>query len=366
MSGAVITTIEKVEVSTKYSYVRTIHLKDLLYKVVLVSNQIYEVGDKVLYIPDRAKLPVRLLKAFGFWDYRGNHGLLSGVNYNVVRPYCFNDDYDYYSCGIIILLSKVLEAGITLREDQRTLDSQLGITYLEKKNPYIFRGDEYFLDLNINKNIAVELERCYKLFENTDVVCEEYIRGRQFYITFDKKKMFELAHGMYARIHITGQNYAKCRFLSNTKRNMEGNLFCIVTHKNDFTNKAVAILRMYPNMDRITFNVVVRTQAFGAKFTEQLKHSEYVVTDIYIGNSNTGYFFPLERRNYLCSYYGMPAPKMIYSGPYNYDVLHGLANIGNTAKHVACTGIIIRNQTDTRAVLYSEDARLRYSYCVKN
>lgn len=365
MSGALLTTISRIELSAKYEFVRIIHLKDVLYKVVLASNEEFKEGDKVLYIPDRAKLPVRVLKACGFWDYRENHGLLSGVNFDVVRPYYFNDDASHYSCGLIISYATLEEAGIKLRENPEALDSQLGITYLEKRNPYIFRGDEYLFNINVNKELPVELERCYQQFENTDIICEEYVKGRQFYIVFDKNKPIETAHGMFKRLHITGQSYRPCRFLTNSKRNMEGNLFCIIAHRNDFTNKAVPFFRLYKNLERVTFNVVARTQAFGAKQSEVLKSNDYVVTDIFLGENDTGRYLSHDERDNMCSKLMIRTPKLLYTGPYNYDVVHGLANLGSSPKRVKYPGIIIRNDK-ARAVLYSEAARMRYVYNVKN
>lgn len=351
-------TISDIEISKKYPYVRKIHFKDRLYQVVIASNVLYDIGEEVLFCPDGTKLPIWLLQHLNLWNTKENVGMLSGKHGNVVKPYLFARDPEMFSSGFIIKApSGILEApNGAIEINDKDLVEKAGITYIRKGNPYYFSGDIFYMDVPVVKNTCVDLEYAYKKFEGKYVRYQEYIPGRKFYIIINRNKMHHSAFGTKNNIYVCGENYGKFRFLSNTKKNLHGNLYVKLMRQLDLERYIEHYFYKHSVWNQMTLGVVIKTTAFGAKTIDVTNAKDKIsLVDMYIDNVPFGRYLPQSEFDAFCSSYNFPSPEYEYEDFYSTQKAYELLTSG------AKTGIVIRTEDNyDTAVLYSIDARMKF------
>lgn len=344
-----VATISDIVLSEKYPYIRFIYFKDRKYQVVVASNNNYDVGEEVLYIPDGSILPPELLKQFNLWDSAENKGLLSGALGNMVRSFYYGGDKDHFSYGIIrrVVNGKVGDVDVHSKE----LGKQLGIVYLPKGNPYYFAGDAFYYALRQERPDIPDLEYVYKDFEGEDVFVESLVTGRRFFVTISRYDRDHNALGNDHNIFLTSEGFNKFVFLARTKKNMKGNLFCKL-----FDNKGlIPILETFLAGERginyVTFEMLLRSTSFADKRPEKAKVEHMLLTDVFYGTVPFGrYMFQKEKKN-MCRLLTIPLMKEVYNGEFDYDMVYSLAESEPY-------GVVVRNEINTkRAVLYNRAYR---------
>lgn len=342
-------TIDDIVLSTKYPYIRFIFFKDRKYQVVVASNNNYEVGEEVLYIPDGSVLPPDLLKQFNLWDSTENKGLLSGALGNMVRSFYYGGDRAHYSYGIIrrVVDGKICDVDV----HDKDLGKQLGIVYLPKGNPYYFAGDAFYYALRQERPDIPDLEYVYKDFEGEEVYVESLLPGRRFFVTISRYDRDPNALGDDHNIFITGEGYNKFVFLARTKKNMRGNLFCRLFDKKGLIPIINTFLQGERGVNYVTFEMLIRYTAFADKRPDYAKLESLILTDVFYGTVPFGRYMFQKDKKKLCNLLAVPMMKEIYDGEFDYNTLYSLA------EHEPY-GIVVRNDINTkRAVLYNRDYR---------
>lgn len=351
-------TIDNIEISKKYPYVRIIQFRDRLYKIVTASNVLYDVGEKVLFLPDGTKLPVWLLKQLNLWSESSNKGILGGKFGNVIKPYAFARDYDLFSSGFIIKAqNETIETPKgPVNIFDKDISSKLDLTYISKGNPYYFSGDVFLMDIPIPKNNCVDLEYAHINFLGKYVRYQEYLPGRKFYIAIHRTKLHHSAFGSRNNIYVCGDNYGKYTFLSNTKRNVQGNLFVKIMKQLDLERKIENYLSNNSTWNQITIGFVIKASAFGARNVVAITPQDnLVVVDIYINNVPFGMYLPQTEVDKFSKYFNIKTPEYLLEDFYSKEDAYSLVGTPGT------TGVVVRTEDNYEtAVLYSKEARMRF------
>ena len=354
-------TIASIGVLDKYPYVRIIQFKDRLYRVIIASNTLYEVGEEVLFFPDGTELPEWMLKKLNMWDSENNRGFMGGKTGRVVKPYYFARDPQCFSSGFIYKLKdgKIdTPDGLVDITDPEFID-KIGIRYISKGNPYYFVGDFFYMDVPINRNTCPELEAVHTDFLDKYVYVQEYISGRKFYVTIHRYKAHHHAIGENKNVFICADNYGKYRYLQNTKANMHGNLFMKYAIKAGIPEVLHWELIRHSTWTQITLGIIIKSSAFGA--TNKIAQNEKLnvrdlitVADTYIGEVPWGRFLSYEEHRKFCMGMSLPYPINIVEDYYDFNYLHTMANDNRV-------GLVIKTPDgNQQAALYSEHARMTF------
>lgn len=350
-------TISEISLSLDYKYIRTIQFKDRLYKVVTASNELFDVGEKVLYIPDGAILPDYLLKRLGFWDYKYNHGTLKGVNQNVVAAYRHANDPHYQSSGLILKAKNGLISGFSCDYpvDMPDIDQKLGITYIKKRDMSYFKGDIFLFDIPVNKDYLPDIEHSHGKLLNMPVVYEELIRGRKFFLTMHRTKRHHHAMGENLNVYLTTDTLGPYRFLSNTKKNNSGNIFYSSVIDGRLCSKIEGIMVDNPKWEQFTIGFVLRAVAYTGRFpTGRYVNDNTIAVDMFVGKVPTGRFLNKKEFNSICNTYHLHTPEYYGEGIYSLDEL-------NEYKKRNPHGIAIKSDDGKLGgAAYSDDVKLRF------
>ena len=349
-------TISDIVLSNDYPFVRTVYFKDRKYKVVVASNKEFNVGDVVLFIPGDSRLPEWLLKYTNFWDYKNNCGLLGGKKNDIVCPFNYGGNSAYFSYGMFISVP----SGIIVKPDGKEVnitdedvDKKLGVSYLHHGIPYYFSGDFFYMDVSVNRSGVPEIEVNYTEFENeNEVIYEEYVPGRKFYVVIDRNEAHHMALGPDHNIYITTDEFSNYMFLSRTKRNMSGNLFVKSILNTGLDKDITTYFNLYNKFHKLTLEFMLRSTAFGGnkKLLDPLRNM-LTVTDVYINSVPFGRFLSVEERNYLARNLELKTPTELYAGEFNYETI---VSLGEKA------GLVVRSpDSKKRGVLYTKYDRLR-------
>jgi len=350
-------TISDIKLSPDYPFVRVVYFKDRKYRVVLASTKDYAVGDEVLFIPGDARLPEWFLRFLGFWDEKNDCGMLGGKDHDVVCPFNYAGNANYFSYGMFVKLDNnevTLPTGEVANLHDKDLEEKIGITYLAHGAPYYFRGDFFFMDVPVNRNNIEDLEVNYTEFENeSEVYFEEFVAGKRFYVTLDTTKFHHNALGPDHNIYVTSSLFNKYMFLSRTKKNIKGNLFVKLLakyHIEDDLTKYFKIRRLAP---KVTLEVIIRNTAFGNN--EQLLNPDkklLVVSDVFLGTVPWGRYMNRDEKKQFCKDLNLSEPEELCIGPFDYQKAEEQIAGG-------LQGVIIRTyDNNKRAVLYSRKQRL--------
>ena len=350
-------TIQDIKLSNKYPYIRTITFKDRLYRVVTASNELFDIGEQVLYVPDGSILPDYLLKRLGFWDYKYNHGTLKGANRNIVAAYLYANDAEYLSSGLIIKAKNgsILGFSDTFDINIPDIDKKLGITYIQKRNMSYFAGDIFLFDVPINKDYLPDIEYSHGLLKNEPVIYEELIRGRKFFLTLCRNKRHHHAMGKDMNVYLTTENMGTYRFLSNTKKNNSSNIFYSSVISGRLCNKIEGIMIDHKEWKQITIGFVLRAGAYTGKFPKgKLVVDNTVAVDIFVGQVPTGRFLNKNEFNSICKTYHLNVPEYYGEGLYCEEEL-------NSYKKLHTYGLVVKSDDGKLAgAAYSDRAKLRF------
>lgn len=349
-------TIKDIRVSDRYPYVRIITFKDRLYKVILASNDLFDVGEEVLYIPDGSVLPDYLLKRLGFWDTKYNHGVLAGYNQNIIKSYLYARDPDYLSSGIILKAQNGLIRGLSDTFDIHTpeIDKKLGIRYITRKDLSYFMGDIFLQDVSIQKTHLLDLEYMHSQLENQYVEYEELVKGRKFYISLCKYKSHHHAAGNFKNVYVTTDTLGKYRFLSNTKENVNSNIIYKSALNLKLIERIEKIMRENSLWNILTLGFVLRSTAYSGHFPKDYEINQNTVcVDAYIGEIPRGRYLNQSEFRELCKKYGFKVPKYFGEGTYDLDLVQDLLDKNYGVAIKATDGKIA-------AGAYSQEAKLRF------
>ena len=317
-------TISSIEVSKKYPYIRIITFKDRLYKVVTASNELFEIGEEVLYIPDGTILPDYLLKQLGFWDYTYNHGLLKGFNQNIVGSYLYAWDREYLSSGLILKAKNGLISSFYGDFDIHApdIDKKLKLRYITKNDIAFFKGDVFFADIMVNKSHVLDVEYLHSTLLNEPVEYEELIKGRKFYLTICRWKSHHHAMGHEMNVFLTTDTLGKYRFLSNTKANISGNIFYSSVYTQNLADKMEIILKKNPTWNQFTIGFVLRAEAYSGHFPQKsIVNKNTIAVDAYINEIPNGKFLNQNEFHSLCKTFGFKEPACYGVGVYTAEEL---------------------------------------------
>lgn len=350
-------TISDIQLSPDYPYVRIFYFKDRKYRVVMASTKNYEVGEEVLFIPGDARLPEWLLRFLGFWDEKNDCGLLGGKEHDVVCPFNYAGNSNYFSYGTFVRIENneiMLPTGEVAQLHDKDLEEKLGITYLASGAPYYFLGDFFFMDVPVNRHDIQDLEVNYTDFmSDSEVYYEEFVAGKRFYLTLDTTSMHHNALGPDHNIYVTSSLFRKYMFLSRTKKNYRGNLFVKMVTKHMIPEDLTNYIKTTRIADKITLELIVRNTAFGNN--EQILNPDkslLVVTDVFLGTVPWGRYMNRDEKKKFCKSLGLSEPEELAIGPFDYqEAEHKVAG--------GLQGVIIRTyDNNKRAVLYSRKQRL--------
>lgn len=353
-------TIENIEISNKYKYVRTFRFVDKKYTVVAASNVLYDIGETVLFIPEGTKLPVWALKQCGLWDYTNNNGLLFGKNKNIVRPYYYNNDKDYFSYGIILKPEDgFLYTGNTrLSISDPKLSSYLDFSYIKKGLPYFFDGDKFYYDVRIDLPTQKDLLCCYTQFNNNYVFIKQQPAGRLFYITIERYKSDFRAFGNSHNVFITSPELDKYSFFSRTKKNINGNLFVKTAIAGSLIERLEGLLRNNSTINKFTFELVLKSIAFGAKKDRDNPSKELLtLCNVYIGDQPMGRFLNNEELEKIGKDYGIKTIQTIDECYFDFDYIEGIINNNNSQQSFSLS--IRTEDNKQQAVLPTKLYRIR-------
>jgi hypothetical protein len=349
-------TIKDIRISERYPYIRIITFKDRLYKIILASNELFDVGEEVLYIPDGTILPEYLLKRLGFWDYKYNHGVLAGANQNIVKAHLYARDPEYLSSGLILKAQNGVIQGFSDSFDIHTpeIDKKLNLNYFMRKEIAYLGGDLFFADVSVPKDHLLDIEYMHSQLVGKYVEYEELVHGRKFYITLNKSRSHHHACGFHKNIYITTDLLGKYRFLSNTKDNEHGNVFYRAIQKTDFIRKLQYIMDNHSTWFKLTFGVVLRSAAYNGhspKENEIFKNTVFV--DAYLGGEPMGRYLSQSEFRELCTKYNIQMPTYFSEGIYNINTVRDLLKTQYGVAVKATDGKL-------SAGAYSDDAKLRF------
>lgn len=347
--------ISDIKLSDKYPLTRTIYFTDRKYQVIVASHQQFAVGDEVLFIPGDTRLPEFLLKEFKFWDYKNDCGLLKGKDLDIICPYYFSGDQNYFSYGTIVKVKDItLPDGSVVNIHDPDLEDKLGITYLSHKTPYYFSGDFFFWDVSINRQEIPDLECTYTNFlYEPEVVAEALIPGRRFYITYDRHTRDHNALGNNHNIYVSAPFYNKYCFLSNTRKNMRCNLFIKLLNTYNIAEQLEAYFSNNTTITKLTMECTFNTTLFGANRPGMVPVKDCLyINDLFLEAVPYGRYYTLKERNAFCKHLGLLYPPELFVGTFDYDKLTSLAE---TRKN----GLCVRTpDTHKRALLYTKQQRL--------
>lgn len=349
-------TIKDIRISERYPYIRILTFKDRLYKVVLASNELFDIGEEVLYIPDGAILPDYLLKQLGFWDYKYKHGMLAGAKQNIVKAHLYARDPEYLSSGLIIKAPNGLIQGISGSFDIHSadLEKNLAIRYFQRKDLAYFSGDVFFADVVVPKDHLLDIEYMHPKLENQYVEYEELVRGRKFYVTLSKVRSHHHAIGYNKNIFITTDSLGKYRFLSNTKKNEHGNVFYRAIRRTGFADKLQTIMQSHSTWFKITFGIILRAAAYnGHAPQDESIFKNTVFVDAYLGEPPMGRYLSQSEFRELCTTYHLTMPNYFEEGIYNQKTVDNLLRSHYGVAIKAIDGKI-------SAGAYSDEAKLRF------
>lgn len=355
-------TISDIILSDKYDYVRTLLFSERKYKIVVASNTLYNIGEKVLFIPEGTKLPEWALKKLNMWDYAKGEGLLFGKDKNIVRPYMFNDDMKYFSYGVVIKAENgTIDTGEKqIQLNEKNIDKLLGLSYIRKGIPYYFNGDWFYCDVNIPKRSICDLEECFETFENKNVLLQKFVPGRHFYLTIERNKADHRAFGCCHNVFITCDDFTKYSFLSRTKNNISGNLFTKLAYKTSLIERAESILRNNSLINKITFDLILKTIAFGnTNYIENPSKSMVCLYDIYIGEFPYGRYLTEKEKKEIGHDYGVETQETIEESEFDYTSIEKKVDENNNVSY----GITIRTEDNVNvAEMRTKKYRIRRAY----
>lgn len=350
-------TISSIEIPEKYPTVRVLRFKDRLYKVVTASTEEYSVGEVVLYIPDGTILPDYLLKQLGFWDNIHNHGTLKGVTQNIVASHLHAWDPEYLTSGLVLKAKNGYLQGFSgpVSITDPEIVEKLKLTYICKRDMGYFTGDLFMHDVKINKTHVLDIEYTHNTLINEPVEYEELVKGRKFYLSIHRYKSHHHAMGNAQNVYLTTDTLGKYRFLSNTTKNIRGNIFYSAVRALGIHEFLEWELRRNSTWSQFTVGFVLRANAYSGHFPQgNYVRENTVAVDAFIGEVPTGRFLTQEEFHKFCSNYRLNEPEYYGEGIYS---LEEVENIKKGIKY----GLVVKSDDGKwSGGAYTDAAKLRF------
>lgn len=351
-------TISNIEDCKRFPLVKCIRFKDRLYKVVTASLRNYSVGDEVIYISDGAILPEWLLKKLNLWDYKLNKGFLFGALGNTVKPYYYGRDKSLFSFGMILPYMNgeiyTPNGSVSVRRDH--IEEDLELKHITKRLAYFLLGDLFLEDIKVQQDALPEIEVVGNDFINQPVIVQERIPGKKFFVTVSSNKLNSHAIGDYKNVYICAEGFGKYRYLSDTKKNLSGNLFVKLFYELKLGPALNGMVQRDGLSRQYTFSFVLGTPAYVTNNTNQTGLKQYLyLVDIYTNEPPFGSFLPIERVNTIAKGLGLQYAKTLYETVFDYTEL------SQYLRDDKARGFVIRTTDNVHAaIMYSPTERIKY------
>lgn len=338
----------------------------------VVQKDTFDVGEFVAYIPEDAIVPPHLLQEMGLWDAEKNKGKLSGKDGCRVRPIrlkgTLSQGLIYSGCVLvndeihlfitpnpelaaaedIVKISKQVHLGDNVAEFMGITKYELSLDEL----PDRLRGDCVYL-YNAVPTYDIENRKRYPdvLHHGEPVVVTEKIHGTYCLISVDPKAV--------APTFFYGVAYASSKGLG--RKHLVFKSAPGMNETNAYVNKlremADALFKAWrTSRDDFQFQPIhIAGELFGGSLQDlnyglQNKH-EFRAFDVYVGTRDNGRWLSQTEIEVYLTTWGIPSVPILYTGPYDPEVVLPLANgttIAGNHAHLR-EGIVIKPRHERRA-----------------
>lgn len=295
----------------------------------------HKAGDLIVYVPEGAIVPERLLKWFGYWNDEKGHGMLSGNGYDRVKivrlrgihsqglvwpllkgvsfdthPSWFldgDDNWDIFDGG---------DRDIKVTEGMDVADIY-GITKYEPPIPGAMQGEckglvEYALNYDFES-----VQRCPNFFvEGEEVEFTEKLHGTFTRISYRRNSPEENLFGNDNNIAVASKGLGKQGIVFfDSEQNRLSNVYV----KAAIGNNLIDVIQQIAN-DNEADSVDIFGETFGTgiqKLTYGRSTPAFRAFDIRIN----GEFQDAHQKAHICNYFGIERVPVLYRGPYNNEVM---------------------------------------------
>jgi RNA ligase (TIGR02306 family) len=297
----------------------------------------YKIGDRVVYIPEDAIVPDKLLKK-GFWDNKNDKGMLAGNKGNRVKAiklrgivsqgilYSVDMFDEFNSEDHFCLTYEYPDMTFSVGDDVSEL---LDIKKYEPEIPESMSGKMFYAGSIFPKFDIENIKKYRELIEDykDDIVITEKLHGTFMVAGYTKDRGFVVSS--------KGLSHKGMTFDLESEDN-SSNVYLKIAEKYDLKNILISLYNYYKD------NVFIMGEVYG-KGIQDLQYSEqdkkFRAFDIFVGDSYLNYN---EFKHEIVSH-GLDRVPLLYEGPYSEEIVAQYTNGKSILDNVTVReGVVIK------------------------